>query len=40
MSRADVPLSDAIELLPDGRFLLHGRHADMVNIAGKRTSLA
>jgi len=35
-----VPLSDAIELLPDGRFLLHGRHADMVNIAGKRTSFA
>jgi acyl-coenzyme A synthetase/AMP-(fatty) acid ligase len=33
-----VPLSDAIELLADGRFLLHGRHADMVNIAGKRTS--
>ncbi|HEY0336925.1 MAG TPA: beta-hydroxyacyl-ACP dehydratase, partial [Burkholderiales bacterium] len=22
------------------RFLLHGRHADLVNIAGKRTSLA
>ncbi len=35
-----VPLSDIIELLPDGRFLLHGRHADLVNIAGKRTSLA
>lgn len=35
-----VPLSDVIELLPDHRFRLHGRHADMVNIAGKRTSLA
>ncbi len=35
-----VALSDVIELLPDRRFLLHGRHADLVNIAGKRTSLA
>jgi acyl-coenzyme A synthetase/AMP-(fatty) acid ligase len=35
-----VILSDLIELLPDNRFLLHGRHADLVNIAGKRTSLA
>lgn len=34
-----VGLSDNIELLPDGRFILHGRHADLVNIAGKRTSL-
>ncbi len=25
---------------PDGRSLLHGRHADLINIAGKRTSLA
>ena len=37
-------LSDVIELGGDGAvsstFLLHGRHADMVNIAGKRTSLA
>jgi len=33
-------LSDVIELLPGRRFLLHGRHADLVNIAGKRTSLA
>ena len=32
-------LSDVIEILADGRFLLHGRDADMVNIAGKRTSL-
>lgn len=35
-----VPLGDFIEPLPDGRFLLHGRHADLINIAGKRTSLA
>jgi acyl-coenzyme A synthetase/AMP-(fatty) acid ligase len=35
-----VPLSDHIELQPDGRFLLSGRHADLVNVAGKRTSLA
>jgi len=39
-----TPLSDVIEPLGTGpkwtRFLLHGRHADLVNIAGKRTSLA
>jgi acyl-coenzyme A synthetase/AMP-(fatty) acid ligase len=35
-----VPLSDVIELQPGGQFLLHGRHADLVNIAGKRSSLA
>jgi acyl-coenzyme A synthetase/AMP-(fatty) acid ligase len=35
-----VPLSDIIEILDAQRFLLHGRHADLVNIAGKRTSLA
>jgi acyl-coenzyme A synthetase/AMP-(fatty) acid ligase len=35
-----VALSDLIELLPNQRFLLHGRHADLINIAGKRTSLA
>jgi acyl-coenzyme A synthetase/AMP-(fatty) acid ligase len=35
-----VPLSDLIEILPERRFLLHGRHADLINIAGKRTSLA
>lgn len=33
-------LSDLIEILADGCFLLHGRNADLVNIAGKRTSLA
>lgn len=41
----DIPtcLSDVIELQGDddgtSSFLLHGRHADLVNIAGKRTSL-
>jgi acyl-coenzyme A synthetase/AMP-(fatty) acid ligase len=33
-------LADVIELRGRGRFLLHGRTADLVNIAGKRTSLA
>ncbi len=36
----EAPLSDVIERKPDGTFVLHGRAADMVNIAGKRTSLA
>jgi acyl-coenzyme A synthetase/AMP-(fatty) acid ligase len=35
-----TPMSDVIETLEGGRFLLHGRMADMVNIAGKRNSLA
>jgi acyl-coenzyme A synthetase/AMP-(fatty) acid ligase len=35
-----VGLSDIIELIDDRHFLLHGRHADLINIAGKRTSLA
>lgn len=35
-----IALSDVIELRPNRQLLLHGRHADMVNIAGKRTSLA
>lgn len=35
-----VPLSDRLEIVDGGRFLLHGRNADLVNIAGKRTSLA
>ncbi|HEY1611946.1 MAG TPA: AMP-binding protein, partial [Paraburkholderia sp.] len=34
-----VPMGDALELLDDAHFLLHGRKADLVNIAGKRTSL-
>jgi len=35
-----VPMGDAIELLDDTHFLLHGRKADLINIAGKRSSLA
>ena len=35
-----VALADVIGLLADRRFELRGRHADMVNLAGKRTSLA
>ncbi|MDQ0140660.1 AMP-binding protein [Cupriavidus necator] len=35
-----MPLGDAIAQLDGQRFLLHGRKADMLNIAGKRTSLA
>lgn len=37
---AAMPMNDAIELTGDQRFLLHGRMADMINIAGKRSSLA
>lgn len=33
-------LQDIVECLPDGRFLLQGRHADLIEIAGKRASLA
>ncbi len=33
-------LNDVIELVAEGKFLLHGRIADLVNIAGKRHSLA
>lgn len=33
-------LHDVIELCGPGRFLLHGRTADLVNVAGKRASLA
>ena len=36
----EVPLADVIELRGRGKFVLHGRTADLVNIAGKRTSLA
>ncbi len=35
-----LPLNDMIEPLTDEHFLLHGRTADLVNIAGKRNSLA
>lgn len=34
-----IPLADELELLDGERFLLHGRTADLVNIAGKRSSL-
>lgn len=34
-----TPLADELELLTAERFLLHGRTADLVNIAGKRSSL-
>ncbi|HEY0635310.1 MAG TPA: AMP-binding protein [Gammaproteobacteria bacterium] len=37
---APIPLQDMITQAPDGRFRLLGRKADMVNIAGKRASLA
>jgi acyl-coenzyme A synthetase/AMP-(fatty) acid ligase len=33
-------MSDVIETIADDRFLLHGRMADMINVAGKRSSLA
>jgi acyl-coenzyme A synthetase/AMP-(fatty) acid ligase len=36
---APVPMGDALEPLDDNHFLLHGRKADLINIAGKRTSL-
>ncbi len=36
----DVLLSDSFELIDDTNFVLKGRTADMVNIAGKRSSLA
>ncbi|MFX1677450.1 AMP-binding protein [Paraburkholderia sp. A2WS-5] len=35
-----MPMGDALELLDERHFLLHGRKADLINIAGKRTSLA
>jgi acyl-coenzyme A synthetase/AMP-(fatty) acid ligase len=35
-----TPMHDIIELITDEHFLLHGRLADLVNIAGKRHSLA
>jgi acyl-coenzyme A synthetase/AMP-(fatty) acid ligase len=35
----EVPLDDVLEPVGDDEFLLHGRSADMVNIAGKRSSL-
>lgn len=35
-----ITMNDVIEPVAGGRFLLHGRIADLVNIAGKRHSLA
>lgn len=35
-----TPMNDVLEAISDERFLLHGRLADLVNIAGKRHSLA
>jgi acyl-coenzyme A synthetase/AMP-(fatty) acid ligase len=37
---APIQMGDALELIDDTHFLLHGRKADLINIAGKRTSLA
>lgn len=36
----ELTLNDITELHSDTTFLLHGRTADLINIAGKRTSLA
>lgn len=35
-----ILMNDVIELTQDDCFLLHGRKADMINMAGKRSSLA
>lgn len=34
-----VVLADVVEVAPDGRFMLRGRNADLLEIAGKRASL-
>jgi acyl-coenzyme A synthetase/AMP-(fatty) acid ligase len=34
-----TPLSDVLERIDEEHFLLHGRNADLVNIAGKRNSI-
>jgi len=36
---APVALADLVEATPDGRFILRGRQADLLEIAGKRASL-
>ncbi len=36
----EILLNDIIDIQEDGKFTLHGRKNDLVNIAGKRTSLA
>jgi acyl-coenzyme A synthetase/AMP-(fatty) acid ligase len=35
-----TPMNDVIEPVGEQRFLLHGRMADLINIAGKRNSLS
>ena len=35
-----TPMCDVIEIIGDHEFLLHGRTADLVNVAGKRSSFA
>jgi acyl-coenzyme A synthetase/AMP-(fatty) acid ligase len=35
-----TPMCDVIEILDQQQFLLHGRTADLVNVAGKRSSFA
>ena len=35
-----VPMNDVLECIDNRRFLLHGRMDDLINIAGKRNSLA
>jgi acyl-coenzyme A synthetase/AMP-(fatty) acid ligase len=37
---APTLLQDVVELLPERRFALRGRNADLLEIAGKRASLA
>jgi acyl-coenzyme A synthetase/AMP-(fatty) acid ligase len=37
---APMRLQDLIELHPDNRFTIYGRNADMIEVAGKRASLA
>ena len=37
---APTLLQDIVELLPDKRFVLRGRNSDLLEIAGKRASLA
>ena len=37
---APVTCTDLLELLDARTFVLHGRNADLINVAGKRTSLA
>jgi acyl-coenzyme A synthetase/AMP-(fatty) acid ligase len=35
-----TPMCDVLEIIDDNEFLLHGRTADLVNVAGKRSSFA